>query len=190
MDSENIIKYYIKTHNFIKTADKFNINKRILHLLLAKAGVLKINDKIDFGSTNIRRGGLAEQKFAKIFPEAISTNDYWQRNYPRYDFDLKGLTIDVKYSSCRCSSKSNFYSWQCHGNKNKENSPVDFFVIFLEREPKKELDKPYIVAIPGGMVKGTIYISKKGPIFQDFQMANEVELREYLLTYANILQSK
>ena len=88
---EEIIGYYQETGNFMKTAAKFKMNKRILHLTLAKARVLKINDKIDYGSTNIRLGGLAEKKFNEIFPEAISTNDYWVRNHPDYDFDLKKL---------------------------------------------------------------------------------------------------
>ena len=102
---DEIIGYYQETGNFMKTAAKFKMNKRILHLTLAKARVLKINDKIDYGSTNVRFGGLAEKKFSEIFPEAISINDYWVRNHPDYDFNLKKLRIDVKYSSIHIKKK-------------------------------------------------------------------------------------
>lgn len=70
---EEIISYYRETENFMKTAAIFNMNKRILHLTLAKAGVLKIDDKIDFGTTNMRKGGLAEKKFKEVFPESMPT---------------------------------------------------------------------------------------------------------------------
>lgn len=185
---DEIIGYYQETGNFMKTAAKFKMNKRILHLTLTKARVLKINDKIDYGSTNIRFGGLAEKKFNEIFPEAISTNDYWVRNHPDYDFDLKKLRIDVKYSSIHIR-KTGCEEWCAHGNrtKHKQDNPVDFFVIFLERKKGSKLDDPYILAIPGGMVKSEIHISKSGMFFNEFRMKDEAELREYLLAYADLM---
>jgi len=185
---EEIISYYRETKSFMKTAATFNMNKRILHLTLAKAGVLKINDKIDFGTTNMRKGGLAEKKFKEIFPEAISTNEYWQMNHPGYDFDLQGLRIDVKYSGVRIS-KTGVMSWSAHCNNNekKKEDPVDFFVIFLEKEKDKEMEEPHILAIPGGMVKTNITVSMSGDLFNEFRMKDEEELREYLLSYAELI---
>lgn len=185
---DEIIGYYQETGNFMKTAAKFKMNKLILHLTLTKARVLKINDKIDYGSTNIRFGGLAEKKFNEIFPEAISTNDYWVRNHPDYDFDLKKLRIDVKYSSIHIRKTGN-EEWCAHGNrtKHKQENPVDFFVVFLEREKGSKLDNPYILAIPGGMAKSEIHISKSGMFFNEFRMKDESELREYLLAYADLV---
>ncbi|MEY8737174.1 hypothetical protein AB9M75_08130 [Lactobacillus sp. AN1001] len=185
---EEIINYYRETGNFMKTAVIFNMNKRILHLTLAKAGVLKINDKIDFGTTNMRKGGLAEKKFKEIFPEAIPTNACWQMNHPGYDFDLQGLRIDVKYSSIRIS-KAGTMSWGTRGNdtEKKKKNPVDFFVLFLERGKSTGMEKAHILAVPGGMVKTGIAIFTSGDLFNEFRMEDEEELREYLLSYAELI---
>ncbi len=185
---EEIISYYRKAGSFMKTARVFNMNKRILHLTLAKAGVLKINDKIDFGSTNMRKGGLAEKKFKEIFPEAIPTNECWQMNHPGYDFDVEGLRIDVKYSGVQIS-KTGAKSWHfhCNNNEEKKKNPVEFFVMFLEREKHKEMEEPYILAFPGGMVKTNITVSTSGELFNEFRMKDKEELREYLLSYAELI---
>ena len=82
-----------------------------------------------------------------IVPTAIDANTLYRMNNPGFDFEYKGLTIDVKYSSLRNNSKAPKRQWgiKCKGDR-------DFIVAFLEREPNSELDEPIILIIPYGML--------------------------------------
>lgn len=60
--------------------------------------------------------------------------------------------------------------------------------IFLERKKNKGMEDPYILAIPGGMVKADITISASEDLFNEFRMKDEDELRGYLLSYIELIK--
>lgn len=50
------------------------------------------------------------------------------------------------------------------------------------------MEDPYILAIPGGMVKAGITISASEDLFNEFRMKDEDELRGYLLSYIELIK--
>ena len=161
------------------------------HVKLLSSGVLKIQDKIKYGSESARLGGKAEELFQKLVPEAVDANKYWQRNNPKYDFMYKNMTIDIKFSSCyksRKNKESNARHWtaRCNGTAN-------LYVIFLENEKntdeEKKLENPYILLIPNGFlhIKKNKHFTKSSVFFTDFQVKKE-NLKEMLDEYAGALE--
>ena len=74
-------------------------NPLAAHIRLLRSKVLKIEDKILYGSRNQIRGAKAEKLFKKLVPNSISANDFIRKNNPVFDFMVGNLTIDIKYSS-------------------------------------------------------------------------------------------
>ena len=146
--------------------------------------MLKIRDRIEYGNRAGMLGAKAEELFQKYVPTAIDANSLYRRNNPGFDFEYKGLTIDVKYSSLRNNSKAPHRQWgiRCKGDR-------DFIVAFLEREPNSELDDPIILIIPYGMLsflaENTLHFFENNEIFLTYQVLPE-QLREILEEYANL----
>lgn len=59
--------------------------------------------------------------------------------------------------------------------------------LYLEREKGSKLDNPYILAIPGGMAKSEIHISKSGMFLMNSEWKMNLNWREYLLAYADLV---
>ena len=146
--------------------------------------MLKIRDRIEYGNRAGMLGAKAEELFQKYVPTAIDANSLYRRNNPGFDFEYKGLTIDVKYSSLRNNSKVPHRQWgiRCKGDR-------DFIVAFLEREPNSELDDPIILIIPYGMLsflaENTLHFFENNEIFLTYQVLPE-QLREILEEYASL----
>ena len=129
----------------------------------------------------VRRSGLPAY-VAHI--KLIDANRLYRTNNPGFDFEYKGLTIDVKYSSLRRKSKSPHRQWsvRCKGDR-------DFIVAFLEREPNSELNEPMILIIPYGMLsfeaEDTLHFFESSEIFKTYQVLPE-QLVEILEDYASL----
>ncbi|MDK4486142.1 hypothetical protein MVQ23_09835 [Fusobacterium necrophorum] len=177
-----IVDTYLETQDFHETVRRCKISPLIAHLTLAKAGVLKIHDKINYGTKAQALGGRAEEYFQKLVPEAIDANRFWKTNNPVYDFMFKGLKIDVKYSSLRPHTNTPCWCARVSGEQ-------DITVIFLEKERGTELKDPYILLIPSGFVsvKNTMHISKSGRWLSEFQVEAD-ELNSILNDYAGVLE--
>lgn len=96
---KDIIEIYKECGDFQKAVQLSGLPHLVAHIKLLNSGVLKIQDKINYGSNASKMGGKAEALFQKLVPEAIDANKYWKKNNPVFDFYYKGLKIDVKYSS-------------------------------------------------------------------------------------------
>ena len=144
---------------------------------------MKIQDKIKYGSRGTQLGGLAEELFQKLVPEAVNANKYWQKNNKNYDFMYKNMTIDVKYSSIYRKGKSQSWSIKLGGNAN-------IFIGFLESEEGKGLEGCYIIMIPNGFVnvKNKKQLSRNTELFKDFQVDKEF-LIKMLDEYTGIINN-
>ncbi len=185
---KDIVEIYKECGNFHQAVKESGLPTLVAHVRLLSSGVLKIQDKIKYGSESARLGGKAEELFQKLVPKAVDANKYWQQNNPKYDFMYKNMTIDVKFSSCLKNNKnSNARNWtaRCNGTAN-------LYVIFLENEnntdKEKKLENPYILLIPSGFlnVQQKKHFTKNSVFFKDFQVKKE-ELNAILDEYAGAL---
>ena len=135
---KDIVEIYKECGNFHQAVKESGLPALVAHVKLLSSGVLKIQDKIKYGSESARLGGKAEELFQKLVPEAVDANKYWQQNNPKYDFMYKNMTIDIKFSSCYKSrnKESNARHWtaRCNGTAN-------LYVIFLENEKNTDKEK-------------------------------------------------
>lgn len=187
----DIVEIYKECGNFHQAVKESGLPALVAHVKLLSSGVLKIQDKIKYGSESARLGGKAEELFQKLVPEAVDANKYWQRNNPKYDFMYKNMTIDIKFSSCyksRKNKESNARHWTA-----RCNVTANLYVIFLENEKntdeEKKLENPYILLIPNGFlhIKKNKHFTKSSVFFTDFQVKKE-NLKEMLDEYAGALE--
>ena len=173
---KDIVEIYKECGDFQKAVQLSGLPHLVAHIKLLNSGVLKIQDKINYGSNAAKMGGKAEALFQKLVPEAIDANKYWKKNNPVFDFDYKGLKIDVKYSQIH---KENDWSFRGKG------SP-DFFCAFLDKG--KTLEDYFILLIPKAFMfqKDMVHICKSTSYFTDFQVSKE-ELKNILDMYAETL---
>lgn len=179
-----IVEIYKECGDFYKTVKRSGVSPLNVHIALVKAGVLKAQDKIEYGTKYQKLGRQAEELFQKLVPAAIDANKFWRKNNPTYDFMYNNLTIDIKYSSFHESKSGNGYYWQIAigGNQNVT-------IAFLERYFGEELYHPHIILIPKGFidVKNTLTISKSSKWFIDFSVYSW-ELKGILDEYSTIFK--
>ena len=160
----DIVDLYLEHGDFRTAVRLSGLPMHIAHIKLRKAGVLKITDKIQFGSKGAKLGGQAEQLFQTLVPDAV---------------DFKNMTIDVKYSSLYSGGNTNYWRIRCKGKQ-------DFIVAFLEREQSTGIDNPYCLLLPMDFVDMKyMHISPNGSWFKEFQVEPE-ELRGILNDYAEL----
>ena len=180
----DIIELYIACGDFHTAVKQSGLPIHVAHLKLLKSGCLKIQDKIKYGSKGAKLGGMAEELFQRLVPEAIDANRYFQKNNPVYDFCLKDITIDVKYSSFHKDKRysTNNGRWQV-----RAVGEQDFIVAFLEREAGSELNDPYILLLPMQFidVRKDLHIGKSGAWFKEFLIEPE-ELQPTLKEYVDL----
>lgn len=179
--TESIVDIYLECGDFHQAVAKSGLSTRAAHLALLRSGVLKIQDKINYGSRNARRGARAEKLFQQYVPDAIDANKYFKKNNPVYDFMVGDLTIDVKYSSLVKGTKTKQWSFR--------KSKADFICAFLESEQMKGIKDSHILLIPTAFIspelKTTVAVAKSGPIFEDFLIEPE-EIQATLKDYAEL----
>lgn len=177
----DVVDIYLETGDFLKAVKESGLPALQAHIKLMSSGVLKIQDKINYLAKPGKLGGMAEEFFQKLIPDAVDANKFIQKNNPAYDFLLGDLKINVKYSSIR---KKQYIkkTRECWNFRVAGNHQV--IVAFLEREEGKELDNPYIVVIPRAFFRGNkdIEITKGSQRFKDFVVPAE-KLRETLEQY-------
>jgi len=144
---------------------------------------MKIRDKIEFGTRAQRLGGMAEAKFQEMVPDAIDANRMWKQNNPAFDFCVRGITVDVKYSSMRESRGK----W-CFDVSNR---CPDLYCVFCEKKEGAGMDEFYLLLIPAGLVQATsnLTISRSGVWFEQFQV-DEKQLNDVLDAYAEIARGE
>lgn len=140
-----------------------------VYLWLRMAKLLKPADKQNYGTPASRLGGKAEDEFQRLVPFAMSTNKHLQMNCPSFDFDIYGITVDVK--SCMKRKGTAQYVAATAAREGKELHP-DFYAIFLWGVDK---DREYsLLLIPDDLTEGlhNIYIdAKKEARWWQFEIA-------------------
>lgn len=179
----NVVEIYRECGDFYETVRRSGLPLRVVHFKLLKSGILKIQDKIRYGNQGGRMGGMAEELFQKLVPEAIDANKYWKVNNNDFDFMYKDLKIDVKYSSCfkKTEESSNFWSFRV-------NRDCDLIVAFLEKEKGKELKEYYIALAPVGIIKTDVkcFLREFSDEFYNFVIDND-DLIDWLDMYAGVI---
>lgn len=78
-NSKCIEEIYMECGDFKKAISLSGLPFHIAYYRLIKSGILKIEDKIEYGSHNHRVGGMAEELFEKIIPDAINANKMYKK---------------------------------------------------------------------------------------------------------------
>ncbi|OTO02217.1 hypothetical protein [Enterococcus sp. 5B3_DIV0040] len=184
MKRQEIIAFYVDNdYDFVLTQNETRMPAFRLQILLAKAGVLKIQDKINYGTKAQKLGGLAEQRFHELVPKAIDANKLFKKNYPGYDFVVGNLTIDVKFSSIYSRKNTEYEYWGV-----KTSGCQDCLVVFLERNAGDEMNDPYILFIPMSFIdegQRNIHISRNGVWLKEFAVYPD-ELARIIDDYAEL----
>lgn len=183
----DVVEIYRQCGDFHEAVRRSGLIPLQAHIRLMKKGVLKIQDKIKYGSKATALGGKAEELFQKLVPEAVEANKYWKKNNPIFDFMYKGLTIDVKYSSCvDVGVRKTVKRW-----KIRVAGEQNITVAFLERETGTELDDCYILLIPNSFIyqKNTIDIYEGSYFFKNFLTTRE-NLEKILNEYAKFCEEE
>lgn len=178
----DIVDIYLETGNFQTAVRQSGLPVHIAHMKLLKSGVLKIQDKIQYGSRAAKLGGLAEELFQKYVPNAVDANKYFEKNNPVYDFMFGNLTIDVKYSSLHKGRGNGGDYWGI-----RVTGDQDFICAFLESEKNKELDNPKILLIPMAFITTSSkqHISQNSYLIKEFSIEPE-ELQPLLKQYSEL----
>ncbi|MCI7344382.1 MAG: hypothetical protein MSH33_10605 [Fusobacterium necrophorum] len=176
----DIVDIYKECGDFHEAVRRSGLRPLQAHIKLMKKGVLKIQDKIKYGTKACALGGKAEELFQKLVPEAVDANKYWKKNNPVYDFMYKGLTIDIKYSSCvDVGVKKKVKRW-----KIRVSGGQDITVAFLEKDEGFELEDCHILFIPNAFCnqKETVDIYEGSAFFKEFKVEFS-ELKDFLKEY-------
>jgi len=148
---ETVKKAYIQFGSLKETCAETGCPPYIAYIWLQKAKILKTDDSIRYGSEASKLGALAEAEFKKLVPDALPVNEQLQQNYPSYDFDIYGITVDIKFRSAH--SRGN---WTFKTAKGKPLAP-DFYLCFCTKG--KGLQDGYrCFLIPGGMVEQLTHV--------------------------------
>ena len=172
---KDIIQLYKETNNFEKAVKESGLPAFIGFLKLARAGLVSLEDKIKYGTPAQKLGGLAEQEFQKIIPEAINYN-FLKVNNEFFDFKYNDVTIDVKFSSLHQRGKYEYWYFRA-------NSTADLFVAFLEKEKGAKLQDYHILVLPQSFVEnGYVNIKKGSYLFEGFNIERN-KLKQFLDQY-------
>jgi len=121
---EAVFKAYEELGSIQAACDHTGCPPYIAYIWLKKARMLKQNEAQKYGTNGNRSGALAEREFQRLVPKAMNLNGNLQKNCPSFDFDIYGITVDVKFSSVTSSGCWLFAT--AHG---KAMEP-DFFAVF------------------------------------------------------------
>lgn len=173
---ESVLEAYRKTGNLRSACIETGCPPYIAFKWLKMQKALNNQDATRYGTHGMQRGAQAEKLFQRLVPEAMSTNSHLESNCPSFDFDINGITVDVKYCGVRSDGRFSFKT-----AREKAIRP-DYYVAFLSNSKDGSLDGCRILVIPDELVlhKNNISISSKDDRGEwlDFEIKAE-DLREF-----------
>jgi len=179
---ESIISAYQRLGSIPAVCLETGCQPYIAYKWLKIAKVLKSKEGMRYGTTGQKQGARAELEFKRLVPFAMPANEALQNNCIAFDFDINGITVDVKFASL-CEG-SGVYTFRTAHSK-----PIrpDYSCAFLAAPGLKELksDQYRVLVVPDELVtniKG-VHIQKNSVRYWDFEIApNELAgfFREYL----------
>lgn len=150
--------------------DQLAVPPYVAYMWIKQAGRQVPMSAANICGANIRKGMLGEKKFLELVPDALDMNRSIQNNNPGYDFDYKGLKIDVKTSTLNDRGK-----WSI-----RIKSDADCIVAFLGKNEKLKDNETTILLLPVGLLpqKNTIHPQSNTAVkYSDFVVKPE-ELAE------------
>jgi hypothetical protein len=151
---ESVLQAYAETGSLKEACARTGAPPYIAYIWLKKAKVLKTEEAIRYGTPGANLGAQAEQEFQRLVPKALNANGHLQKNCPSFDFDIHGITVDVKYSSILgCGA------WKLETARWKKLRP-DFFAAFFATTDKGLQGGYRVFLIPSDVVnnRSRIYI--------------------------------
>ena len=161
-----IIEAYLRTGSVKAACAEVGMMPYNAYIILKTAGVMKIEDKRNYGTTIQRYAADAEAEFQKLVPFAMPANKVIRANNPIYDFDVQGMKVDVKLCIDRPSKQrksvidkngnsklvkgGSNYAFNTANHHDKDGHP-DFYAVFICDSGK--ISKGYrVLLIPDELV--------------------------------------
>jgi hypothetical protein len=168
----DIVAIYKETGDFQKSCRLAGLSPLMGMIALSSKGLISRKEKLRYGTSNMKKGSQAEEKFLEMFPDAIDANSA-QSNNPTFDFVLYEETVDVKYSSYhKPKDRTPYWNLRFNGKKGLANH---YFVFCENDETLDGLTNPYMIIIPDIFIeaKTTINIYKGSSFFKNFRVTQE-----------------
>lgn len=166
---ESVVDSYKRLGSISLVVQETGCPPYVVYKWLKLKKMLKNNDGLKYGTAASKKGVQAETEFQRLVPFAMNANETMQNNCPSYDFEVNGVTVDVKLSSRRRGGTYGFKT-----SKGKHFS-CDFYVLFcLSGESFSDGYRTLI--IPGEIADtaGEISISENSK-YWDFEIrANDI----------------
>lgn len=164
------IACYDRHQNIKLAATELGMKWQTLYYQLKKAGHKIIGNKAKYGSDKDKLASRAEQDFLSLIPYAKDMNQ--EKFQAHYDFEVKGLKVDVKASTLRKISKNQ--SRFCFSIKRQEML-ADFVVCFCYNNGEPDC----CLLLPSEAIKYTQTISfTKNGKWAEYQITPQ-ELKEF-----------
>jgi len=147
---EQVINAYQRLGNIKSVCIETGCAPYVAYKWLKISKLLTTQESTRYGTNGQKQGARAELEFKRLVPFAMPTNKMLENNYPAFDFDINGTTVDVKFCSlCNGSGRYGFRTAQ-----NKYMRP-DWYCAFLANPEVKELipGEYRILVIPDAMVQ-------------------------------------
>lgn len=156
------IACYDKHQNIKNAALELGLKWQTLYYQLKKAGHKIIGNKAKYGSDKDKLASRAEQEFLNLIPYAKDMNQ--EKFQAHYDFEVKGLKVDVKASTLKkISQNQQRYVFSIK----RQEMLADFVVCFCYEDG--ELDD--CLLLPKEAIKYTKTISfTKGGKWAEYQI--------------------
>lgn len=122
---ESVLEAYQRLGNLRAACTETGAPPYVAFIWCKKAGVMTTADKSRYGTKAQQQGAGAEAEFQRLVPFALPANTALVKNCPGFDFDVDGVTVDVKFSILR--SRGN---WGFDTAKHK-HLPPDLYALFL-----------------------------------------------------------
>jgi len=179
---EQVISSYLRCGSISTVCSQTGCPPYVAYKWLKISKVLKTKEAARYGTNGQKQGALAELEFQRLVPFAMPANRTLENNCPAFDFDINGITVDVKFSSL-CASTGTYQFRTAHSKPIKP----DYYCAFLAAPGSKEMKRDHyrLLVIPDALVgelKG-VNVRKEGGRYWEFEIAPEKLadfFREYL----------
>ena len=172
---------YERLENLKLVSGEVGIPWQTVYVHLKSIGVRVKGNKLKYGSDSDRFGAKAEQHFANIIPAAIDMNE--SQFQAKYDFEIAGMTVDVKSARLRRSSKiSNAKRWAF--SVRRQEMFADFIVAIAYRDNTPA----HYFLFPSEAIRHfqTISVAERGGKWWDYEVSKDELIEFFEQTVAEI----
>jgi hypothetical protein len=175
---EDVLAAYHKHGNLKAVCAEIGCQPYNAYIIVQTAGMLRGTDRVAYGTMQSIAGRSAEDEFKRLVPDALDMNAQFNEHHPGYDFDYRGIRIDVKFSTLqRVKNGSGCWSFFIERYTEKRRSTPktkpDMYVLFAT-EGKSIKDGYKVYLFPFALLAGqkSIRFQPEIPsVWHDFEIA-------------------